>query len=135
MVAEEHKLLAGIFVRAYGLVLYALAVEFADSCRKVVHLESKVTQTGCFYLSILLVLFVQDIGKALSPISTDAITIDVATLVIGYRLLLSALILAIIRCYDSSPKMVRTAFSEYPHEILATMFCLIRLKKTSISHL
>ena len=86
-------------------MLYALAVEFADSCRKVVHLESKVTQTGCFYLSILLVLFVQDIGKALSPISTDAITIDVATLVIGYRLLLSALILAIIRCYGSSPKM------------------------------
>ena len=27
-------------------MLYALAVEFADSCRKVVHLESKVAQTG-----------------------------------------------------------------------------------------
>ena len=116
-------------------MLYALAVEFADSFRKVVHLESKVTQTGCFYLSILFALFVQDTGKALSPISTDAITIDVATLVIGYRLLLSALIFAIIRCYDSSPKMVRTAFSEYPHKFFTTIFCFIHLKKNSISHL
>ena len=65
-------------------MLYALAVEFADSFRKVVHLESKVAQTGCFYLSILFALFVQDTGKVLSPISTDAITIDVATSVIGY---------------------------------------------------
>ena len=86
-VAEEHKLLAGIFVRAYGLMLYALAVKFADSFRKVVHLESKVAQTGCFYLFILFALFVQDTGKALSPISTDAMTIDVATSVIGYGLL------------------------------------------------
>ena len=54
---------------------------------RVVHLESKVTQTGYFYLSILFALFVQDTGKALSPISTDAITIDVATSVIGYGLL------------------------------------------------
>ena len=47
-VAEEHKLLAGIFVRAYRLVLYALAVKLADGCRKIVHLESEVAQTGCF---------------------------------------------------------------------------------------
>ena len=47
-VAEEYKLLAGIFVRAYRLVLYALAVKLADGCRKIVHLESKVAQTGCF---------------------------------------------------------------------------------------
>ena len=47
-VAEEYKLLASIFVRAYRLVFYALAVEFADGCREIVHLESKVSQTGCF---------------------------------------------------------------------------------------
>ena len=47
-VAEEYKLLASIFVRAYRLVFYALAVEFADGCREIVHLESKVAQTGCF---------------------------------------------------------------------------------------
>ena len=68
-------------------MLYALAVEFADNCRKVVHLESKVAQTGCFYLFILFALFVQDTGKAFSPISTDAITIDVATSVVEYGLL------------------------------------------------
>ena len=47
-VAEENKLFAGIFVRTYRLVLYALAVEFADGCREIVHLESKVSQTCCF---------------------------------------------------------------------------------------
>ena len=47
-VAEEHKLLAGIFVCADRFVLYALAVEFADRRREVVHLESKMAQTGCF---------------------------------------------------------------------------------------
>ena len=47
-VAEEYKLLACIFVHAYWFVLYALAVEFTDSSRKIVHLECKVTQTGSF---------------------------------------------------------------------------------------
>ena len=42
--AEEHKLLAGIFVRAYRFVLYALAVKLADGCRKIVHLETKMAQ-------------------------------------------------------------------------------------------
>lgn len=46
-VVEEHKQLAGVFVRADWFVLYTLAVEFADRCREVVHLESKVAQTGC----------------------------------------------------------------------------------------
>ena len=41
-VAEEHKLLAGIFVCAYRLVLYALAVEFTYRRREVIHLESKM---------------------------------------------------------------------------------------------
>ena len=39
-VAEEHKLLARIFIRAYRLVLYALAVEFVGCCLEIVHLES-----------------------------------------------------------------------------------------------
>ena len=46
-VTEEHKLFAGVFVRADRFVRDALAVEFADSCREVVHLESKVAQTCC----------------------------------------------------------------------------------------
>ena len=47
-VTEEYKQLAGVFVRADRLVRDALAVEFADRRREVVHLESKVAQTGCF---------------------------------------------------------------------------------------
>ena len=47
-VTEEYKQFAGIFVRADWFVRDALAVEFADSCREVVHLESKVAQTCCF---------------------------------------------------------------------------------------
>ena len=43
-VAEEHKLLAGIFVRADWFVRDALAVEFADRRREVVHLESKMAR-------------------------------------------------------------------------------------------
>lgn len=40
-VAEEHKLFAGVFVRADRFVRDALVVEFADSCREVVHLEAR----------------------------------------------------------------------------------------------
>ena len=62
MVAEEHKLLAGIFVRAYRLVLYALAVELADSSREIVHLESEVTQTGfLFVLPNIILAFANNI--------------------------------------------------------------------------
>ena len=50
-VAEEYKLLACIFVHAYWFVLYALAVEFADSSREIVYLESQVTQTDCLGFS------------------------------------------------------------------------------------
>lgn len=46
-VTEEYKQFAGVFVRADRFVRDALAVKFADSCREVVHLESKVAQTGC----------------------------------------------------------------------------------------
>ena len=50
-VAEEYKQLACIFVHAYRLMLYALAVELADSCRETVHLKSKVAQTDCLGFS------------------------------------------------------------------------------------
>ena len=70
-----------------------------------------------------------------STLSSAEILINVAISVIGYGLLLSALILAIIRCYGSSPKMVRTAFPGYPHKFFTTIFCFIHLKKNSISHL
>ena len=62
MVAEEHKLLAGIFVRAYRLVLYALAVELADSSREIAHLEREVTQTGfLFVLPNIILAFANNI--------------------------------------------------------------------------